>query len=88
MSDIVLVRCRILTERETGLTGKYGGQTTPPFGVLYIQSYLRRFGVDAVVMDRYDDRYIGLSSEEFIHRVHARKPRFVGFSAMTRDRPC
>ncbi len=35
--DIILVRCRILTDRETGVTGKYGGYINPPFGILFLQ---------------------------------------------------
>ena len=49
--DIVLVRCRILTDRETGVTGKYGGQINPPFGVLYIQSYLKKAGFKVIQLD-------------------------------------
>jgi radical SAM superfamily enzyme YgiQ (UPF0313 family) len=87
MVDIVLVRCRILTERQTGVGGKYWGQVNPPFGVLYIQSYLRKFGCNVVVMDRYDDQYIDLTTEQFIERAHRFKPRFIGFSAMTSQSP-
>jgi radical SAM superfamily enzyme YgiQ (UPF0313 family) len=82
--DIVLVRCRILTDRQTGVTGKFGGQINPPFGVLYIQSYLRKAGFNAVIMDRYDDRYIDLTTDQFIEQAHRLKPRFIGFSAMAR----
>ena len=84
--DIVLVRCRTLTDSTSG-GGKYDGQTNPPFGVLYIQSYLRKFGVNAVVMDRYDDRYIDLTTQEFVETIHNLKPRFVGFSALTSQSP-
>ena len=85
--DIVLVRCRILTDRVSGGTGKYGGQLNPPFSVLYIQSYLRKAGFNAVVMDRFDDRYIDLTTDQFIDQAHRLKPRFIGFSAMTSQSP-
>lgn len=85
--DIVLVRCRILTDRLSGVTGKYGGQINPPFGALYIQSYLRKAGFNAVIMDRYDDRYIDLTADQFIEQAHRMKPRFIGFSAMTSQSP-
>lgn len=85
--DIVLVRCRILTDRVDGVSGKFRGQTNPPFGVLYIQSYLRKHGFNAVIMDRYDEQYIDLSAEQFIDALHRLGPRFVGFSAMTSQSP-
>ncbi len=85
--DIVLVRCRILTDRETEVTGKYGGQINPPFGILYIQSYLRKAGFNAVIIDRYDDQYIDLTTDQLIERAHRMKPCFIGFSAITSQSP-
>jgi radical SAM superfamily enzyme YgiQ (UPF0313 family) len=85
--DIVLVRCRILTDPEAEGTSKYVGQVNPPFSVLYIQSYLRAYGMNAVIMDRFDDRYIDLSTAEFIDQVHRLSPRFIGLSAMTSQSP-
>jgi anaerobic magnesium-protoporphyrin IX monomethyl ester cyclase len=83
MVDIVLVRCRNLTEEEGGDAGKFGGQSYPCLGVLYIQTYLRKHGFHAIVLDRYDDKYIDLDTKTFVEEIHKLNPRFIGLSAIT-----
>ena len=87
MIDVVLVRCRNLTEQEGGDAGKLGGRDYPALGVLYIQTYLRKHGFSSLVMDRYDDKYINLDMEQFVEEVHKVQPRFVGISAITCQSP-
>ncbi|MBL08941.1 MAG: hypothetical protein CL402_00220 [Acidiferrobacteraceae bacterium] len=87
MVDIVLVRCRNLTDKVGGDAGKFGGRDYPAFGVLYIQTYLRKHGFKSIVMDRYDEKYINLDANQFIEQVHKVKPRFIGISAITCQSP-
>lgn len=87
MIDIVLIRCRNLTEQEGGDAGKLGGRDYPALGVLYIQTYLRKHGFSSRVMDRYDEKYIDLDTEQFVKEVHKNQPRYIGISAITCQSP-
>jgi anaerobic magnesium-protoporphyrin IX monomethyl ester cyclase len=87
MIDIVLVRCRNLTEQEGGDAGKLGGRDYPALGVLYIQTYLRKHGFSSLIMDRYDDKYIHMGAEQFVEEVHKNQPCFIGISAITCQSP-
>jgi magnesium-protoporphyrin IX monomethyl ester (oxidative) cyclase len=55
----------------------------PPFGILNIQSYLRKHGFKTWVVDRFRPEYHRLSPDAFAQVLAARPARFIGFSALT-----
>lgn len=55
----------------------------PPYGILGIQSYLRKHGFTTWVVDRFSPQYHALSAQEFAQVLQERTARFIGFSSLT-----
>lgn len=86
--DLVLVRTRnhpdpdFFTPEEFRNVASEARQF-PPFGILNIQSYLRKHGFTTAVYDRFRPEYHDMSAEDFARLLMSRKPRFIGLSSLT-----
>ncbi|MBI3298624.1 MAG: B12-binding domain-containing radical SAM protein [Elusimicrobia bacterium] len=86
--DFVLVRTRNHPDPEFFTPEEFRNVASearqfPPFGILNIQSYLRKHGFTTKVLDRFRPEYHGLSAEEFAGIIRGFRPRFIGFSSLT-----
>ena len=86
--DFVLIRSRNHPDPEFFTPEEFRNVASearqfPPFGVLNIQSYLRKHGFTTKVLDRFRREYHGMSAEQFADVAASYRPRFVGLSALT-----
>lgn len=61
------------------------GRGYPPYGLLSLKKYIKRFNFDSMILDRYDQKYWDYSIKEFVEKVLSYMPRFIGISAMTSE---
>lgn len=72
------MNCDVLLVRALGYDD---GTTTIPYGILSIDSFLRRHGFSSFVFDRHTHK--GKSLRHFIELLKEKRPKLIGISAMT-----
>jgi len=73
MSRILLIKCRNLTRSNFGIT--------PPMGVMYIASVLRKSNHSVIIYDSKCDKGI----DKLRQTIEEFKPEIVGLSAITNE---
>ena len=86
MNDVILIRARnhpAACVPENADAGKYGGKKYPPYGLLSVQSYMAKHGIESRTLDRYAQPFFDLSADEFAKAVVDYKPKYVGISSLS-----
>ncbi|GAX60434.1 Fe-S oxidoreductase [Candidatus Scalindua japonica] len=86
MVDLILVRSRNNPNpgvKKNSDSGSYSGRRMPPYGIMYISSFVRQSGYTVKLFDLFKKNYAHLSIDDIADQILTHDPGIVGISSMT-----